>query len=75
LKITVRIIDKSIPVATGKIRTTLSFFNIMSPGSLNIESFGNSNKMQPIDKKTRPRISKNLAGLCTENDQLSLLIL
>jgi len=67
--------DKSIPVAIGKIKTTLSFFNIMSPGSLNIESFGNSKKMHPIEMKTRPRISKNLAGLCTENDQLSLLIL
>ncbi len=67
--------DKSIPVAIGKIKTTLSFFNIISPGSLNRESFGNSKKIQPTEMKIKPRIRKNLAGLYTAKDRLSLLIL
>jgi hypothetical protein len=71
----VRIRDKSMPVAIGKITTTLSFFKIISPGSLNRRIFGNNRKIQPTTMKKEPRIRKNLAGLCTECGRISLLTL
>ena len=62
----VRITDKTIPVVIGKKKDTLSFFKTTSPGRLNKATFGNTRKMQPSTRKTKPRIRKNLARLCTK---------
>lgn len=56
------IIERSIPVAIGRMNTTLSLLNIMSPGSPKKENFGKSSKAQPIKIKINQRIRKNFAG-------------
>lgn len=71
----VRIRDKAIPVAIGKIKDPLSLFRTISPGRLNSGILGNNRKMQPSTKKIKPRMKNNLARLCTKCGRISPLTL
>jgi hypothetical protein len=61
-------------VAKGNMRTILSFLKTRSPGNLKSGIFGNSKKIDPVMTKTRPRIMRNRARLCTNTNLFLLFV-